>query len=81
MEGRVGCSNKFGKSMLFLRMTGKKISDKRALNTGDTNLFRKETRSVELTFLLKIPHTNIAIPAQVFSVALIYNTVETFYCC
>ena len=76
--GRVGCSNTFGNSMLFFRMTGKKISDKRALNTGDTNLFRKETRSVELTFLLKIPHTNIAIPAQVFSVALIYILLKHF---
>ena len=53
-----GCSNTFGNSMLFFRMTGKKISYKGALNSGNTNLSKKETRPVKLTFSLKMSHTN-----------------------
>ena len=64
--------------LFFFRMTGEKISDKGALNSGDTNLFRKETRSVKLTFPLKMSHTNIAIPAQVFSVTSKYLLLKHF---
>ena len=54
------------------------LTKEHSLNSGDTNLFRKETRPVKPTFPLKMSHTNIAIPAQVFSVTSKYLLLKHF---
>lgn len=76
--GGGGRSNTFGNAFFQDDRKTKFLTKGHSLNSGDTNLFRKETRSGKPTFPLKMSHTNIAIPAQVFSVTSKYLLLKHF---